>query len=717
MTYAQDPADRSFNSYASQGFNPYPQWVLLFGGLLLIGLILFSHFYTTNSRIWASEQQRLSDQAEAMRHNIEYQLTAVHNVLVDMRENLAPHVFSVKQGIGIQKITTQSLMARMSIMPGVRTLGIVDRDGVMVASSRAAIIGENYGDRDYYQAPRADQSVDTMYVGAPFSVRPGTAWTLSLSHAVLDSSGEFEGVVFAALDASFFSALLSSMNYAPDMWTAIAHGNGRQFMITPERAGSSGHNLDKPDSLFNQYMESGKNANILIGRVQVTGDERIMALQTINPPALKLDWPLVLGTGRRLDAVFALWGRDLRLVLLFYALTVLASVALLYLYQRRIRAQVALNNALSSSLVTERRRLAGIIEATNVGTWEWRIKTGHVMFNDRWAEIAGYTLDELQPVSINTWYRLAHPDDAAKSDQLLEKHFNSELDYYDSEARIRHKSGEWVWVLGRGCVMQRDTDGSPVIMMGTHIDITDKKNAELRLQASLESLARYNQELEQFASVVSHDLRQPIRTVSGYLELLRAHLADRLTEDAEKMVAAAERGAQRLDQMLCGLLEYARTGLDDVPKASINMLDVITDVRDMLNSEFEHSHARMICPPEMGSVTIKACRDDLLRLFMNLISNAIKYRRPDTDPVIELAVSPVDGGWSFTITDNGVGFDPAQAGRLFNMFQRLHSQTEYFGSGIGLALCKKIVERYRGEIYITSSGLGNGARASFTLYY
>ncbi|MET3999646.1 ATP-binding protein [Marinobacterium sp. MBR-109] len=555
-----------------------------------------------------------------------------------------------------------------------------------------------------------------MYVGTPFSVRTGTAWTLSLSHAVLDSSGEFEGAVFAALDESFFSAMLSSMNYAPDMWTGIAHGRGRQFMITPAHEGLAGIDLAKPGSFFTRHMESGNDANIMTGQVLATGDKRIMALQTINPPALKLDWPLVLGTGRRLDAVFALWSRDLRLVLLFYALTVLASVALLYLYQRRIRAQVALNNALSSSLVTERRRLAGILEATNVGTWEWHVKTGQVVFNDRWAGIAGYSLDELQPVSIETWHSLAHPDDLAKSDKMLQQHFSGELDYYDCEARIRHKSGEWVWVLGRGCVMQRDADGSPVIMMGTHIDITDKKNAELRLQASLESLARYNQELEQFASVVSHDLRQPIRTVSGYLELLRAHLGDRLTEDAEKMVVAAERGTQRLDQMLCGLLEYARTGLDDGPKAPIHLLDVITDVRELLNSEFEHSHARIICPPEMGSVTIKACRDDLLRLFMNLISNAIKYRRPDTDPVIELAVSPVDGGWCFTVIDNGVGFDPAQAGRLFNMFQRLHSRADYPGSGIGLALCKKIVERYRGEIHITSSGPGTGARVSFTLY-
>jgi len=696
-------------------FNTYPKWILLIGLLLSAGAILFIHFYTSQSRIWADEQGRLTVQADAMRQNIEYQIEAAHNVLIDIRDNLASSLLTAAPHEAIKEFSTQSLVSKLNIMAGVRTLGVVDRNGNMVASSRKAIIGRNYSDRDYFLVPKADKKVGRLYVGAPFNVRPGDAWTVSFSLVVVDSSGEFKGVVFAALDQSFFSALLSSMNYAPDMWTAIAHGNGRQFMMTPERAGMNGLDLSDPDSIFSQHMASGKSESVHVGRVLATSDERIMALVTIDSPDLEMDWPLVLGTGRNVRAVFALWNKDLKLGLISYALVALVSVLLLFLYVRRERAQAALRNDLTVALLEKRRRLAGILEGTNVGTWEWQVQSGDVIFNERWANIVGYTLDELQPLSIETWIKLTHPDDLARSDQLLQRHFTGELDYYECEARMRHKSGEWVWVLDRGRVMQCEPDGTPQVMMGTHTDITDKKKAELRLHAFAESLERYNHELEQFASVVSHDLRQPIGMVSSYLELLRLRYGAQLDDGADSMIAAAERGARRLDTMLQGLLEYARTGLNEEPPSKVYMVDVITDVRELLNTEIEQSHTRLICSPSVGAVTIMACRDDLLRLFMNLISNSIKYRKQDVDPVIELSAERTEAGWCFKLVDNGIGFEPSQSARLFGIYQRLHLNTEYPGSGVGLAICKKIVERYQGEIGIESAGPGTGVTVRFAI--
>jgi PAS domain S-box-containing protein len=130
------------------------------------------------------------------------------------------------------------------------------------------------------------------------------------------------------------------------------------------------------------------------------------------------------------------------------------------------------------ALAIEKQRLANIIEGTNVGTWEWNIQTGETVFNERWAEILGYTLEELLPVSIETWLKLAHPDDLKISGELLEKHFKGELDYYSFESRMKHKTGDWVWVLDRGKVHTWDMDGKPLIMSGTHQDITDRKFAD-----------------------------------------------------------------------------------------------------------------------------------------------------------------------------------------------------------------------------------------------
>jgi diguanylate cyclase (GGDEF)-like protein/PAS domain S-box-containing protein len=138
--------------------------------------------------------------------------------------------------------------------------------------------------------------------------------------------------------------------------------------------------------------------------------------------------------------------------------------------------------ATEAALVRERQRLGYILEGTNVGTWEWNVQTGETVFNDRWAGMLGFNLAELEPTSIATWKRFAHPDDLAASTELLEKHFRGELAYYECEARLRHRSGEWIWVLDRGKVATWTSDGQPLLMCGTHQDITARKLAEEKIR-------------------------------------------------------------------------------------------------------------------------------------------------------------------------------------------------------------------------------------------
>ena len=123
-------------------------------------------------------------------------------------------------------------------------------------------------------------------------------------------------------------------------------------------------------------------------------------------------------------------------------------------------------------------RLEQIMHGTNVGTWEWNVQTGDTIFNERWASLIGYTIEELQPISIKTWLRFAHPDDLPESERLLREHFEGKQEYYEYESRMRHKDGHWIWVLDRGKVISRTPDGKPLMMMGTHQDITERKQAE-----------------------------------------------------------------------------------------------------------------------------------------------------------------------------------------------------------------------------------------------
>ncbi len=140
------------------------------------------------------------------------------------------------------------------------------------------------------------------------------------------------------------------------------------------------------------------------------------------------------------------------------------------------------NKIAEETIALERRRLADILEGTHVGTWEWHVPSGDTIFNQRWAEIIGYTLDEISPTTIDTWKKSAHPEDLKISDMLLQKHFNGALDYFELEARMRHKNGDWIWVLDRGKVATWARDGKPLIMSGTRQDITDRKRYEERIR-------------------------------------------------------------------------------------------------------------------------------------------------------------------------------------------------------------------------------------------
>jgi diguanylate cyclase (GGDEF)-like protein/PAS domain S-box-containing protein len=137
---------------------------------------------------------------------------------------------------------------------------------------------------------------------------------------------------------------------------------------------------------------------------------------------------------------------------------------------------------LQSALTAERNRLANVIRGTRLGSWEWNLQTGETTYNERWAEILGYTLAELEPTSVDTWVRLSHPDDVVESDRLLKEHFEGNTDFYEFEGRMLHKNGDWVWILDRGRVVDRDTEGRPRLMYGTHTDITERKAMEEQIR-------------------------------------------------------------------------------------------------------------------------------------------------------------------------------------------------------------------------------------------
>jgi PAS domain S-box-containing protein len=238
----------------------------------------------------------------------------------------------------------------------------------------------------------------------------------------------------------------------------------------------------------------------------------------------------------------------------------------------------------------------------------------------------------------------------------------------------------------------------------------ERQRAEVELQNQKQDLARSNAELQQFAYVASHDLQEPLRMIVSYLELLERRYKGQLDEKADKFIAFAVDGATRMQTLINDLLSYSRVGTRGQNLETVDCAIIVQSVLTNLQVAIAQSNAVITYDP---LPKVNADPSQLTQLFQNLISNAIKFRREEP-PRIHIAVKCTDDKWLFSVQDNGIGIEPQYLDRIFIIFQRLHSRTEYPGTGIGLAVCKKIVERHGGTLWIESQP-GQGSTFHFTL--
>ena len=242
-------------------------------------------------------------------------------------------------------------------------------------------------------------------------------------------------------------------------------------------------------------------------------------------------------------------------------------------------------------------------------------------------------------------------------------------------------------------------------------DITERKNAELALTLKADELARSNQELEQFAYVASHDLQEPLRMVSNYTQLLARRYKDKLDADANEFIECAVEGAQRMQALINDLLRLARVGARAKEFTEVPADRIARDAVANLAGTIAESGAEVVVDP---LPTLLCDASQLTQVFQNLIGNALKFRRAGTRPGVTVSARRGDGAWIVSVRDNGIGIERRHQERIFQMFQRLHARSDYPGTGIGLALCKKIVERHGGRVTVESEA-GRGSTFSFSI--
>jgi signal transduction histidine kinase len=361
-----------------------------------------------------------------------------------------------------------------------------------------------------------------------------------------------------------------------------------------------------------------------------------------------------------------------------------------------------------SRLREANNRLQLAQQAGRVGVFDWNGETGEFHVTTELEDLHQAAPGSLRDLD-DLWGRGRGEAEQRALRERFEEWIQSERAEASWEHRIPLNSGAAIWVQVRAKVY-RNAHGRPRRIIGTEVDITGRKEMEEALLAKERELEGSNADLQAYAHTIAHDLQEPVRTLICGVELIERGLGGNLRGADQRLLFYVKNSAERLRNMIAGLLEYSRVGQQDEPAAQTNCHEVLLGVTQLLKTLIEETGARI----EVGALPVVAVSDyRVAQLFQNLIGNALKFRRKDVEPRVTVSAERAGAWWRFAVADNGAGFDMAYRERIFGVFQRLQSR-EIEGTGIGLSVCKRIVERAGGTIY-AESVVGEGSKFVFTL--
>ena len=357
-------------------------------------------------------------------------------------------------------------------------------------------------------------------------------------------------------------------------------------------------------------------------------------------------------------------------------------------------------------------KLKMAIDASGIGTYEINLSTKEIKACDNFKNIL--SIDNL--TDIDDLVSRIHPDDLAVREDAHKKAATEGVISYEARVKDNEQSYKWVKITGK---IIRDQNGTPQTIIGTILDINEHKQFEEELKKQVtqntEELRRSNDDLLHFASIVSHDLKEPVRKIKIFNNVLKNETQDHISEKAKKYFDKLDQSAQRMQNIIEGILAYSTINKSIQTVEKIDLNEIIENIKIDLELIIKERGAIFITKklPDIEGAPIL-----IHQLFYNLIQNALKFSKPDQPPRVTVKSKLIkDNDIDFikiTIKDNGIGLDQIYADRIFNAFERLHSKDEYEGTGLGLSLCRKIAERHSGTI----SALGekdNGAEFLVTL--
>lgn len=388
-------------------------------------------------------------------------------------------------------------------------------------------------------------------------------------------------------------------------------------------------------------------------------------------------------------------------------------------YFARMDVDITERKQAEQALQESEQRWQFALEGSNEGVWDWDIVSNRVYSSKRLIEMVGYS-EQDWTYTLDQWEAQIHPDDRERVWEATHRHLRGETDHYAVELRQKCRDGKYRWFLDRGMVISRDERGEPLRMIGTQSDITERKQAEAELQGyrnHLEEMVKQrtaelrdiNEELEAFTYSISHDLRTPLRGIDGFSQALLEDYGDKLDDTGRTYLTRVRTAAQWLGRLIDSMLQLSgvtrHTMRDTVVSLSAICDEVIGDIR-------RRDAGRDVAVTIAPHCVVHGDPQLLRVLIENLLGNAWKYTGKRLQAHIEFGRRPDDG--AFFVKDDGAGFDPAYAQKLFVPFQRLHDARDFEGTGVGLASVQRIVRRHGGRIWAEAQA-GQGATFFFTL--
>lgn len=370
-----------------------------------------------------------------------------------------------------------------------------------------------------------------------------------------------------------------------------------------------------------------------------------------------------------------------------------------------------------TQLAESNQRFSILSDAINDAIWDWNIDTNEHYWGEGFQKLFGIDI-EVEGSSPDFWHKRVHPDDLPFVEDSLKRLLSiNGGSYFESEYRFQRQDGSYAYVIDKSSVIRND-QGVPLRVVGVMMDISQRKTYEESLKKLNEELAHSNRELEisnkeleQFAYVASHDLQEPLRMISSFLGLIERKYQDNLDDKGRQYIHFAVDGARRMRDIILDLLDFSRVGSYTEPKKIVSGNDMIQEILLLTKKAIQETDALIRVEPLPD---LFCHSSSIIQLFQNLVSNALKYQAPGNRPEITISCKELDEDWLFSVQDNGIGIDPQFKDKIFVIFQRLHQKEQFSGSGIGLAICKKIVEFHGGKIWVEST-LGEGCTFFFTL--